>query len=261
VELEAEPETQPAPTSIPTDISRYSQNIWRRAIPAAAAVFVVALLASLFAGPLNPHRQGTAPQATATSLPFVQQIHTLAPSELMPGAAITDVQMLSRDEGWAIGGGSGPKGCTDNIDGTCQSLLLHLTGGRWQEVGPALPNVWLATLSLASRTEGWAGGLRSDSARPSITPVFLHYSQGHWIEVQVPEMGQGEVFKIQMLSADDGWAIVGRRGAAFAQGPMVLWHYTAGKWTLVPAAESWVVTLSMLSPTEGWAAGTSDILR
>lgn len=260
-------DTTDHPTPVQPATRRDNRSWPRRLLPLVAAALVVAVFATLLLGPLGrsghgltgAKRSATATVAgpTATPLP----VHALASDEVLTGASIADVQMLSADDGWAVGGQRAPGGCAGDTNGTCESLILHYSAGRWQEVGDPLPNVWLWKVSMASASAGWVGGLTTDPTSGLPRSVFLRYTNGRWTKASVPGMENDEIFKITMLSADEGWAIAGRRGTEYAWQPFFLWHYSSGVWSPADAPASRVITLSMVSPAEGWAAGTNDILH
>jgi hypothetical protein len=62
--------------------------------------------------------------------------------------SLNRVQMLSADEGWALGG--------SRRDPTT-SVLLHYQNGAWQPIPSPAP-IPLTDLAMVSETEGWALG-------------------------------------------------------------------------------------------------------
>jgi hypothetical protein len=67
---------------------------------------------------------------------------------------------------------------------------------------------------------------------------------------------------VDMSSPADGWAM-GRQRAASANGgssddPAYVLHYTGGRWMHVQTSiRAWITAIKMLSPTDGWAIGSS----
>lgn len=162
---------------------------------------------------------------------------------------INQITMLSAQEGWAVG--------TDQT-GTA-AVILHYTGDTWAavEVPPGTPS--LLSIYMLTPEEGWAAG--------SATGSLLHFSAGKWehAEVTAPDKSTSYVgiADIQMLSADEGWAV----------GTGVILHYLAGRWQkiLLPPANSpgsyvspadckHLTGLHMVSSDEGWAVGASGCL-
>lgn len=213
----------------------------------AAAVLLVALGAAVFHA-LAPSRNSRtiAPILATPATPVIQQTQPLPSDELLAQTDLSDVQMLSATEGWAVG---------DHVTttGVFRSLILHYTGGRWHEDPFVIQGVSLRTVFMDSPTDGWAGGDGMGT-----TGFLLHYAHGQWSEMASPD--DFPVIDIQMLSAEEGWAIEVRPGGVNPPAFYLL-HYLHGAWSRVSRGDSHLVALSLLSPSEGWAAGRGAIAR
>ncbi|HEY7355111.1 MAG TPA: hypothetical protein VH590_01560, partial [Ktedonobacterales bacterium] len=155
--------------------------------------------------------------------------------------ALEAIQMISPDEGWAVG---------DNV------TILHYAQGHWSLVQPRLTNPAnsrndrLMSLSMASAKEGWAVGDLG---------ITLHYTGGRWVEenqISVPNL-----YAVSMVSAKDGWAGGLGFGARAA-----LFHYQSGVWEDATfqmdqstTQAHHVGSISMVSATQGWAVAGGNI--
>ncbi|MFN2252357.1 MAG: hypothetical protein ACK2UL_10620, partial [Anaerolineae bacterium] len=174
----------------------------------------------------------------ATVLEILRSIHfpglgewTMVPVPALPGAqpaALIDIDMLSSDEGWAVGGEWHPDAGTNAV-----GSALHYRDGSWHALpSPAVDVLW--GVDMVSADEGWAVGLGT----------ILHYANGAWqtVDVEFP----GVLLDVDMVSSDDGW-IVGTRA---------LLRYRDGEWQLMDEPEfTGALKLDMLSPDSGWAIG------
>ncbi len=165
----------------------------------------------------------------STAFATSEDRHNAKPDSRMFSELLRDVDMLSPDEGWAVGTG----------------VILHYTNGNWEkEASP--DGAFLNSIDMVSASEGWALGYVPDAH------VLLHYLNNKWSRVDYPVQG-GRSSKylndIDMVSPDEGWAV----------GDDILMHYKEGTWEEVPLPNSdtnGLVKVDMLSPEEGWAAGT-----
>jgi hypothetical protein len=142
-----------------------------------------------------------------------------------PGQVLTDIDMVSPTEGWAVG----------------DDTILHYSNGRWQSyLYPGEHVDELVALSMVDSTEGWAvGGILGPA------PMY-HYKDGKWQFVKPPTYEP--TWEIQMLSASDGWLV----------GGLKLFHYTGGQWVAVSTPEGVRInSIGMASPMEGWASGSA----
>jgi hypothetical protein len=106
------------------------------------------------------------------------------------------VQLLSPDEGWAVGQDS------TNTKG----VLLRYSGETWTSVTP--PEVsadWgLVDVQLLSSDDGWAVGQDSENNKG----VLLHYSNDDWEVVTSPDLtSDWSLEGIAFISSIKGWAV------------------------------------------------------
>ncbi|HEX8036315.1 MAG TPA: hypothetical protein VF510_20825 [Ktedonobacterales bacterium] len=241
---------RPAPTRpaapFPASSHQTRAHKLRSALSIVAAVLLVALFATVLLHPFG-RTGGTTPTATPDeSLPAGFTVHVLAPDEVWRGTTLSDLQMLSADEGWAVG--------AHQASNSFESVILRYAHGKWSASRDVFPKVYLTSISMLSSTDGWAsgGGSSTDAA------ALLHYSGGHWISVKAP--GQGEIDQLTMLTPHDGWAI---QYAPIVQGSTIttsLLHYDGTAWSTVDTGGVSLTSLAMLSSSEGWAAGQDGVI-
>ncbi|WIG59517.1 MAG: hypothetical protein OJF49_002264 [Ktedonobacterales bacterium] len=250
----------------------------------AAALLLVGLSALLFNSFAHLSRHTTSTTRTATETASAQPTPTrLPPNKLVlpKGTMLERIALVSPIEGWAIGNTINPVGKGSGVYG---AVFVHYYNGQWHMVGQVHPGIRLDSISMDSPTDGWASGHKN------FYGVFFHYTGGQWIEVDMP--AYGEIHKVQMLSADDGWAVTqpapapnstcpasaqycsggGVGGGQVNPGPSYILHYQNGVWSEIvfPTSfpqEFWLywhpflADLAMVSPDEGWAVGSGYILH
>jgi photosystem II stability/assembly factor-like uncharacterized protein len=143
-----------------------------------------------------------------------------------PGAYLYHVFMLSAQEGWATG-------ATFSSTGSPQkAMLVHYTGGSWQEIPVSTP---MFGLFFTSPTNGWAVGLHG---------AIMHYDGTSWTSVTSPTTYV--LRDVVLSSANDGWAV----------GDHTILHYNGQTWTdqFIGAT---LMALALVSADEGWAIGES----
>jgi photosystem II stability/assembly factor-like uncharacterized protein len=87
---------------------------------------------------------------------------------------LLDVSMVSRDEGWAVGGGGS---------------IFHYSGGAWM-IAPSPTTAQLRSIAMISATDGWAVGENG---------TILHYTGGVWSTVASPT--DSFLYSVAMVSA------------------------------------------------------------
>jgi hypothetical protein len=130
------------------------------------------------------------------------------------GTQPLSISMLSDSAGWAAGlTNVAPQGM----------FLVRFDGHTWTRVrGPAASGpTEIDSIALFSPNEGWAGGDLQNTM--GLQPVLLHYVDGQWETTPAPY--GGGIGKIVMVSATEGWAVVGSSPEA------ALLHYQNGRWT------------------------------
>jgi hypothetical protein len=232
------------------------------AFAAIAAVALVCLLAvallqpglsglSGFPGGLRPHPTSNSAQATQTA----------EASNGIPPVQLSTVAMVSATDGWAFG---------TSVHNGC--LVLHYDGQSWKRrAGSACG--YVSSISMVSADDGWALAIGYDPANAS--QEILHYTHGAW-QVQTtfptpnqatPQANQGQEWStlrsIGMVSPTEGWAVGATEHQPTAvENPLIL-HYAHGQWTPTSivglpagiASGGVLQSISMFSPTEGWAVG------
>jgi hypothetical protein len=248
----AEP-TRPRPSAAPQPATpieeqpRRARHWAARHGALAAAIALVAFGAATFYA-FAPHRSGspmTTAVTTATPAP-AQHLQPLTSAALLADVQLSDVQMLSTTDGWAVG-------TRELGNGRTQALILHYANGRWNADPFTLHDVFLSCLDMVSPDDGWAGG----SVASSSAGFLLHDSGGRWSEVATPD--GLPVIQIRMLTSDEGWAIESRPGATNPPEFYML-HYSHGSWTRVSQTDSHLVAFDMLSVSDGWAAGVGGVI-
>lgn len=166
---------------------------------------------------------------------------------------ITDLAMVSSDDGWAIGqrGLDGPDKVTAGKP--VPQTLYHYTHGKWQSVPLTFTSagafVTLERIMMRSAHDGWIIG-QEQNQRPGITAsgiqrstILFHYDGNTWTQVRAPEVG-GDASAITGMSfvGDAGWAC--GYVAALPDGKTIqdsdvpsygspmLWRYSDGGWVL-----------------------------
>jgi photosystem II stability/assembly factor-like uncharacterized protein len=136
------------------------------------------------------------------------------------------IQMVSPDEGWAVGEGG---------------LIMHIKDGKWVRV-PSPVGTFLNDIDMVSPDDGWIAS----------TLGLLRYKDGRWTVWDDPATRGMSLFGIDMISASEGWA-VGARGVL---------RYRGGSWERVEGVNESLYGIEMVSPNEGWAVGNySKILH
>jgi hypothetical protein len=223
-----------------------SRGRWPALVALATTLLVIAMGGTVFGLLAAHHRTAVSPTETA--------------STGLPGQAyaIFGIQMLSDTNGWAIGG----KGeWSDQQTG----VLLHFDGYRWKVV-ETLAHTRLSSISMISTTEGWVAGDTlhwGQNGQLATAPFLLHYTAGQWLQEAAP-LGLGST-TIKMVTANFGWAtgfsaplpVVIPPGSLYASERIAL--YQDGVWTNTEfPSEVFSDVVWFISPTDGWAIGTSS---
>ncbi len=228
-----------------------------RSFATVAAVALIALGAGVFG--LMSHRTTQRPggQPLATGTAPAQTVR----ADLPANSTLDGISMDSPADGWAVGtvnnapnGGGGAK----------NALLVHYDDHRWTTSPDSarFARGILIDVSMASRNDGWAVGSMEDASHIPTRGLLLHYAGGHWREVDISSTGFAGGGKLQMVSTDEGWlyAPVGEKSSPSHKTLVI--HYHNGTWQLFSSLPGWTL-VSMLSASDGWAANqeTGAILR
>ena len=223
----------PAPRK-PRSVRRFVAGL----APLAAVLITVVLVVTLFA-------KHPGPLATFTPTPIPQDG---SDTELL------DVAMVSATEGWAVGysiqvvpvdTAQPGVGTADFSNET--AVLMHYVRGTWTSAHLSIHGR-LTSIEMLSPTDGWAIGFQDST----INGIFLHYDGHTWKQFPAGPMSGFGFNRLQMLSDTDGWA---------TGGPVA--HFDGKTWTAQPIPASLkpetnyvlMQSVSMTSPTEGWAVG------
>ncbi len=180
--------------------------------------------------------------------------------------ALSDLSMISPDEGWAVGG-------VMTFGGTSsEGVILHDMHGRWQQVSGNFKDMLFTSISMTSPTDGWLAGIIHNNM-PNANSVFaddrlLYHYDGHaWKAVSFDQSafnnnygGSPGDLIVRMYSATDGWLML--RNTTLL-GNYTLLHYDGSAWSQVQSP--YVSTQSIFNtfydmrvggPDEIWLAGT-----
>ncbi len=117
-------------------------------------------------------------------------------------------------------------------------------------------SVRLTSISMVSPQEGWAvgtGAVIDNFGGGSEVPIFVHYTGGHWVEVNPATLTvSGYPNILAMTSASDGWALGTGTAAHFQNGTWLedIAFETNADWSTVQ-----FTGISLASPMEEWAVG------
>ncbi|HEY7020972.1 MAG TPA: hypothetical protein VH349_07640 [Ktedonobacterales bacterium] len=215
----------------------------------------------------DPRHYESPPSAVLLRL---RNCHWAPVGEPIPHATLSDISMVSADEGWAVGSTQIQdktllsNGQPSNVWVWDQPLLLHYTHGAWQTVKvTAGPNTNAEQVKMVSANEGWM--LLYDGKHPiTVSGVsalqyghsLLHYLNGTWTNVPldfphssmyVQDLDARAPGEVWLVGSD--YDYVHQTGSGFAA------RYTGGAWTRYTEAEDFT-SVSVLSPTDVWAGGS-----
>lgn len=194
---------------------------------------VVETLNPAKATPLLLHHNGTA--------------WTEAPG--VPGMVgeLSDVDLLTVGEGWAVGTHQG------------RPIILRLDGERWRSVpAPAFEvDAYLESVHVLPDGDAWAVGyLKSGGLR---TALVLRWDGEVWHDVTIPSPPESDTVLVNVAAASnsDVWA-VGSRCVAMICQPWVL-HLTGTTWDTEQAAPGAILTAVVaFAPDDVWIFGQAN---
>jgi len=175
---------------------------------------------------LNPTRDGTIP-----------------PTPAYQGPILYSVQLLTPTEGWAVGGTCHIYNTTGCGAATDVGYTLHWDGTRWSRVLTPPNTKTLASVFMVTASDVWAVGWGG---------TIIHWDGTSWVTPLVPG-GTGNLFSVFILPGGlDGWAV----GAS----TILRWSGTwpTGAWSLFATPAKTLRSVFLISPTEGWAVGSSS---
>jgi hypothetical protein len=188
------------------------------------------------------------PNAAVKIAPLLVHYDGVAWTE-QPGPAeltgeLTDIDLLTAAEGWAVG------------TGNSRPLILRRTAGQWQQspVPPLAVPSSLASVFAVSPTDAWAVGAQLQNGRSAA--LVLHWDGVRWSQAPIPaDIATVALSDVAANSATDVWA-VGTNCILLCTSRVL--HLTEGGWR--PEITSAGVTLTAvlaLSPTDVWVFGQS----
>lgn len=138
---------------------------------------------------------------------------------------LTDVEMLSGDDGWITGTGG---------------LMLRWKGESWARWHISTTTD-LYNLFGLSQSDVWAVGNGG---------IILHWDGVNWGTIPTPTIKP--LYSIDLLSATDGWVV----------GFDVLLHWDGDTWTSVPNPQPNAIyySVSMVASNDVWAVGEDEII-
>jgi len=161
----------------------------------------------------------------------------------IPNMGLWSISMDSPTDGWISGG----------LDGT-GNVLLHYTGGQWQQVHVAAldtVNGFFGTVRMQSAAEGWMILRHAKNTQGLGSSSLAHERNGVWSLLNAP---LSNIVDVAPIGPDDAW-IAGTVSDADKTG--MLARYQAGRWVATASMGGLIdeshLRLRMLSPTDGWA--------
>ena len=131
-----------------------------------------------------------------------------------PSASMQDIDMITPEEGWAVG---------------ARGTILHYNGSGWAAVDSPAPNAMLNAIDMVSAQEGWAVGYDDSGTKG----VILHYSKGVWTRLpSIPSSGDLYLNDISMVSLDEGWAVGTETLGDASTRRYAILRYRSGTWSL-----------------------------
>jgi photosystem II stability/assembly factor-like uncharacterized protein len=174
-----------------------------------------------------------------------------------------DIDMLSADEGWAVGDGG---------------VIAHYNGDVWQNV-PSPTDKLLYGINMLDAQKGWAVGpfgpllqndnqvwteinlptaktiydidMINDQEGWAVGEALVRYHEGDWQEIS-HNLDYFILNSVNLINVEEGWA-VGRGG--------YILHYSQGEWQRVESpTKNDLWSVNMVSPEEGWAVGSNSTI-
>lgn len=250
----------PTPTMGPSGVGNIPGN-WASVLPTGSTVSDVAVVS-----PTDIWAVGSAPAGLvqqALLMHFDGISWRLSPDRFLYVQLIS-ISMTSASDGWAVG-----------AYGTLKSALLHYSGGHWHDARASLDTkglksdkVNLTAVRMASPTAGWAlGQYTSDPQWP--TTVFQYSKVGNSYRWEPSSsLEKTHLASLSVVSDHEVWStgfsdfaspkrIILRITITYTNGPTgpYPYHWDTHSWELDAGMFSGV---SMLSSTDGWAAGSDE---
>lgn len=156
-------------------------------------------------------------------------------------AKFSQISMQSATAGWVLG---------EDYTRTNGTILLHYNGNQW--IGVKLPGTLLRTGPLVTFSALAGNNLWVTDMAGS----FYYYDGKTWTQL-ASGCNNCVLQSLDMTSPHEGWAV----GGIYNSDQGVILHYLDGHWiTQSDATTPGMNSISMLSNTEGWAAGDNGRL-
>jgi photosystem II stability/assembly factor-like uncharacterized protein len=156
------------------------------------------------------------------------------------------VEALSSDNVWVIGTYQ-QASCISPIFYPDQLDVVHWNGQLWNNKIAYQCNDWINSLALMPDSTGWAGGYICMAAFDPSDNGTLH-------QVPVGISGEITVVSIQIVAADDVWAVGG--DYTTASDKSLILHWDGSVWSPIPNTGAQPLSsVSMISANDGWAVG------
>jgi photosystem II stability/assembly factor-like uncharacterized protein len=138
---------------------------------------------------------------------------------------LTGIDMISPEEGWAVGG-----------DG----LIIRYNDDQWK-LAESIDSVEFQSVDMLSARSGWAVGYHQSSNEG----VVYRFDGVNWVKVDVGIIGR--LNDIDMISPEEGWAV--------GNGGTIL-HFALGQWRPVETdIDGDIYSVDSLSNSDVWAVG------
>jgi hypothetical protein len=146
---------------------------------------------------------------SAGSVPLVLRFDgrgwSAVPAPSPPGAStvLRDIDMLSTQDGWAVGAQTG-------TDGVEQGVILRWQEGQWAAIQMPVPSpaeTNLISVHARAADDVWAVG--SQTTGDYRTVLILHFDGKGWRQMAAPDPGTGESMLIDVaaVTEKDVWAV------------------------------------------------------
>ncbi|MGA7730036.1 MAG: S-layer homology domain-containing protein [Chloroflexia bacterium] len=170
---------------------------------------------------------------------------------------LEDVVALSSNDVWAAG-------YINQFSGSsAESLFLHWDGATWSRVASPNPGNFrnnIYGLTVLAPDDVWAVGYSWPSGSRHRTMIF-HWDGSVWSVVPSPNVGtfDNHLFAVNALAPDNVWAVGHYMDSSGTWQTLTL-HWDGSAWSVVPSpnvpsTHNHLMSISMLSGSDGWAVG------
>jgi hypothetical protein len=202
--------------------------------------------------------EGTPGQSLILHWDGARWVQQDAPSPGTNSSELTAVRSVSATEAWAVGSSS------DGLD-IDKTLILHFTGGQWQQVDPPASAVSgiLHGIAGTSSKDVWAVG---NSTGTGSRTIILHWNGTGWSRVPSPNPGVSAQLSAVGVTSPSNALIVGNELTTTNQSVTLALHWDGKTWTQVPTlnpggtrATDALMGVTLTSQTNAWAVGSATV--